>query len=347
MSKSVTISKLTPEQEAQIPVFVDKWIKKASEKMDRDKAIQAVKENYTLMGQEKPIVIFGRSPFETTILCSKFLRFLKNKPENLFSQLGSQLCSQLGSQLCRQLHSQLGSQLHSQLGRQLCRQLHSQLGRQLHSQLGRQLHSQLGSSWLLNNYWMSWAGFYDFANFIGVNFDDKIYNLFLSFVSEVIFIIPYKGIAFVSEKPSVIHWSDDLLHNDAGAAVRYEDGYSLYSFNGVGVTEKIIMTPEKITVEEIEAEKNLEVQRIMIERFGVDKYLIETGAELIDSDMRGIEGGGARCLVQDKKNNKWLIATDGSTERVYHMLVAENVKTCREAHESLSGFSETLIKMEG
>jgi hypothetical protein len=342
MSKNSIISKITPEQKAQIPVFVDKWIKKASEKMDRDKAIQAVKETYTLMGEETPIVIFGRSPFEAAIMCSIFLdSFKKTNPEKLSKQLSSQLDSQL--------FSKLGSQLDSQLYRQLYSQLYRQLYRQLDSQLDNQLSRKIGSnSWLLTTYWLAWAGWYDYAKFIGVTFDDKIYNLFLSFVSEVSFIIPYKGIAFISEKPSELHWSDDdRLHNDAGAAVRYEDGYSLYSFNGVSVTEKIIMSPEKITVEEIETEENLEVQRIMIERFGVDKYLIETGAKLIDSDMRGIEGGGARCLVQDKKNNKWLIATDGSTERVYHMLVDQNVKTCRQAHESLSGFSETLIKMEG
>jgi len=95
------------------------------------------------------------------------------------------------------------------------------------------------------------------------------------------------------------------------------------------------------------SEKNQEVRRIMIERYGVGKYLVETEATVLDSDFRGTPGGGARALMEDKNKIKWLVATDGSTDRVYHMMVDISAETCKEAHESLCGFDESLIKIEG
>ena len=121
----------------------------------------------------------------------------------------------------------------------------------------------------------------------------------------------------------------------------------MIGLNGIRVTEKIVLHPETITIQEIQAEKNLEVQRVMIERFGVEKYLEKIECEVIDTDIRGIEGGGARCLLREKNGNQWLVCTDGSTERVYHLSAPKESKTCKDAHEALSGFSEAKIKMEG
>ena len=152
----------------------------------------------------------------------------------------------------------------------------------------------------------------------------------------------------VCERPTEIHRNDrDQLHNEKGLAIRYPDGWGLYMIDGIIFDERIVMSPETITVREIQAEKNLEKQRVLIKLFGVKQYLTQIGATVLDIDMRGIEGGGARALMQEPNGNKWLVATDGSTDRVYHMAVDSKAETCRQAHESLSGFNETLIKMEG
>lgn len=62
---SATIKKLTPEQQAQFPAYVERWTKigLSTERMDRDKAIAAVKQAYVLAGLKEPTrFYFTKSP---------------------------------------------------------------------------------------------------------------------------------------------------------------------------------------------------------------------------------------------------------------------------------------------
>lgn len=161
------------------------------------------------------------------------------------------------------------------------------------------------------------------------------------------FRVMHEEFCIVSDFPEVIKHDDQYRpHCDTGPSHRWRDGFEIYHIHGVKVDKRIVIHPETITIDEIKSESNQEVRRIMIERMGVDKYLSETNAKILDVDMRGVSGAGARCLIQDSFGQQWFVGTDGSTERVYHMAVS-NVKTCKEAHEQLCGFDEKLIKMEG
>jgi hypothetical protein len=59
------IENLTPEQEALIPVYREKWraIALSTERIDREKAAEAVKAAYTAMGKQEPEIIFCESPY--------------------------------------------------------------------------------------------------------------------------------------------------------------------------------------------------------------------------------------------------------------------------------------------
>src|SRR3990167_9960 len=208
------ITKLTPKQEKQIPIFIDKYLKLAEKPTDRIKAKEAVENLYVKAGYKKPIVIFGKNPIQTAIMVVMCKILFKDKKIDLIkdaSQLRSQLRSQLDSQLSSQLRSQLSSQLRSQLRSQLSSQLRSQLSSQLASQLSSQLRSQLDSQlsklnndWWLLCWWLVWAGWYAYSEYIGVKFDKKIYKLFMDFVKNISFLIPYDGIVFISETPQKI-----------------------------------------------------------------------------------------------------------------------------------------------
>ena len=66
------ITSLTKEQEKQIPLYIDKWIKKASDPMNHDNAKKYLFKMYEEMKEEKPIVIIGKSPMQTALLCNLF-----------------------------------------------------------------------------------------------------------------------------------------------------------------------------------------------------------------------------------------------------------------------------------
>ena len=60
MSENLMITQLTPEQQALIPVYRDKWLKIAlsTERVNEEKATEAIKAGYKLIGEDEPVVLF-------------------------------------------------------------------------------------------------------------------------------------------------------------------------------------------------------------------------------------------------------------------------------------------------
>ena len=129
-------------------------------------------------------------------------------------------------------------------------------------------------------------------------------------------------------------------------SIRWRNGIGLYFSHGQKIPGWIVISPEKITIDHIQKEMNMEVQRVMIEKYGVSRYLMDIKADIVDMDSLTLVGSAPRALIKDQKGNQWLIGTDGSTARVYHMAVDSGIKTCKAAHEQLSGFSEDRLLVE-
>ena len=134
-------------------------------------------------------------------------------------------------------------------------------------------------------WWLVWSGWYDYGQYIGVKFDNKIYDLFMSFVSNVGFIIPYKGVAFVSEAPTKIVWDNARLHNDNGKAVEYKDGYGLYSLQGLTFDEDLYKKIVNKTITHTEALKieNADQRAVAISMLGKTELVKGLKAKLVDN----------------------------------------------------------------
>jgi hypothetical protein len=77
-------------------------------------------------------------------------------------------------------------------------------------------------------------------------------------------------------------------HCADGPSHRWRDGWSLYHWHGVRLLDYIIERPHEITIELIDREPNAEIKRVMIERFGMARYLLEGGARVLSHDSTGI-----------------------------------------------------------
>ena len=105
------------------------------------------------------------------------------------------------------------------------------------------------------------------------------------------------------------------------------------------------LEPQSVRLQDVLDEPNAEVRRILRQLYGEDRFLADTGAELVDVDSapvdRLIPGSGTitRALLQGLEGRRFLVASDGSTQRVYYMEVPMWVGTCQEAYEALSGRS--------
>jgi hypothetical protein len=95
--------------------------------------------------------------------------------------------------------------------------------------------------------------------------------------------LPHTHICWVSERHCVLERDErGRLHSVAGPAVAYPDGWAIYAVHGVRVPERVIMSPESYTADELRGEKNSEISRVLAERIGWPKYLDAMGVVSID-----------------------------------------------------------------
>ena len=76
-------------------------------------------------------------------------------------------------------------------------------------------------------------------------------------------------------------------HCADGPSHRWRDGWSLYHWHGVRVPQQVIEAPETLTVAQIQAERNAEVRRVMMERYGWERYAKASGAMMVHRDDYG------------------------------------------------------------
>lgn len=75
------------------------------------------------------------------------------------------------------------------------------------------------------------------------------------------------------DRPAELHLDAILrLHNPDGAALRYRDGFTIHAIGGVAVPSAVIEHPENITAEMIQKERNSELARVMLLKFGEERY---------------------------------------------------------------------------
>jgi len=98
--------------------------------------------------------------------------------------------------------------------------------------------------------------------------------------------IVHDEFCIVSDRPEVLKVDEHSRpHCDDGPFCRWRDGTALYAVHGVRVPAWLVEQPDRLTVQAIDAERNEEVRRVMIERFGWERYGRED-TETLDHDER-------------------------------------------------------------
>lgn len=113
---------------------------------------------------------------------------------------------------------------------------------------------------------------------------------------------PYERAVVISERPEALHRDEaGRLDHGAGPALAYRDGFALYAWRGMPVPADFLAELASLTPQRIREEENAELRRVMLEYYGYDRYLTESGAEPVHRDETGI---------------LWRIALDGDEDVV-------------------------------
>jgi len=142
----------------------------------------------------------------------------------------------------------------------------------------------------------------------------------------------------ISDRPEVLKVDEqNRPHCIDGPFCRWRDGSELYSVHGTRIPAHIINHPEKITAQQILAEENAEIRRVMVERVGMERFLSEAGARKIHSHDMG------DLFSIDIPNDpdevlRAVRVTDPSTGRVYFLRVPPQIERADDAVAWTFGF---------
>jgi hypothetical protein len=110
-------------------------------------------------------------------------------------------------------------------------------------------------------------------------------------------------------------------------------------WRGVAIDDRIAFHPEQLQVEEILREGNIERRRVMLERFGTERFMQAAHAHVLDSDT---DSGGKRELLSVSLPGDEPIVCVAvrcpSTGRHYLLRVPPGMQTCRQAVAWTAGF---------
>ncbi|MFF8675338.1 DUF6745 domain-containing protein [Streptomyces sp. NPDC015242] len=144
---------------------------------------------------------------------------------------------------------------------------------------------------------------------------------------------PFASVAVVCERPVALHRDEaGRLDRGDGPALAYRDGFALHAWRGMPVPAAFLAELSTLTPDRIRAEENAELRRVMLEYYGYERYLADSGARPLHSDETGtlwrIDLNGDEPVVMVEVLNS-TPEPDG-TRRTYWLRVPPSTRTARE-----------------
>jgi len=120
---------------------------------------------------------------------------------------------------------------------------------------------------------------------------------------------PYERGVIIADRPELIALDDaGLPHSEEGMAIRYRDGWGVYAWHGVPVPKAIALAPDRLSVVQIDAEEDEQVRRVCIDRMGLDRYMKDSGARLLDEQF--VNERSVKLWRRDHPGHEPLVAVE-------------------------------------
>ena len=99
---------------------------------------------------------------------------------------------------------------------------------------------------------------------------------------------PLDRVAVLTDRPLALHRDEQgRLHRPDGPALAYSDGSALHARHGMLVEAELIDRLPRLRADDITAEPDLELRRVMTEWYGQGRYLRDAGGRLVGEDAYG------------------------------------------------------------
>lgn len=141
----------------------------------------------------------------------------------------------------------------------------------------------------------------------------------------------YEDVVVFQHRPEYIKFDDNnLLHCETGPAIRFRDGYSLYSWHGTRIPAEWIEDKENLSPETALTWPNIEQRRCAAEILGWKNVIEKLDPVVIDEDGDPEIGTLLEVNIPDIGREKFLRVQCG-TGRIFCIPVPPEMKTAIEA----------------
>jgi len=154
----------------------------------------------------------------------------------------------------------------------------------------------------------------------------------------------YEDTVVFQDRPELIKFDDqNRLHCENGPAIKYRDGYSIYSWHGVRVPSDWIEKKDKLSAKTAITWENIEQRRAACEIIGWAKVLKKLQAKVIQEDDDPMIGVLLEVDIPDIGREKFLKVLCG-TGREFAIPVPPDMKTALEANAWTYGLDGDILR---
>jgi hypothetical protein len=190
----------------------------------------------------------------------------------------------------------------------------------------------------------NWLGFYKyFRDVVGIEDCHKLDGL-IELANHCGWLNMYDDTVVFQDRPEIIKFDDqNRLHCEDGHAIRFSDGYSVYSWHGTRVPKDWIENKGTLSPETALTWDNVEQRRAACEILGWATVLRKLDAQVIDCDDDPQIGILVEVNIPDIGKERFIKVLCG-TGREFAIPVPPNMKTALEANAWTYGLDGDVLK---
>lgn len=259
-SVSHKIIRFTPEQQAMLPAYVERWTKIAlsTEPADRPAAEAAIHEMYRCGELEPPKrIVWCDSP-----LAMARAAVDRGASDCLAREIGHgariEVAKAIMQEVCVEVRADLLERLALRIHPDVRLYIQAEIDQSFKPWRQVTVHGQHAAGWL------SFYAF--FAEQCGLADDIAPLRGAWALAEAAGWAWPFRGVCFVCERQSAVYFdARRRLHRPDGPALTYPDGWSVYAWHGQAVAAEMIEERRELTPDDILAVENAEVRRLWTE----------------------------------------------------------------------------------
>ena len=289
------LESLTLEQEAGLKGYAQSWIDRLDKgaPLDKEAASRGVDSLYALINKPAPLKVFVSSPLG----CQFAIAILKElTEESVFESVRQSVRQSVGVSVGQSVEESVGQSVFESVWQSVRQSVEESVWQSVRQSVEESVRQSVGrvyesfcwyGSFCTDSYWIA---FYRWFEKEGIcDYNNPKWDAFAELIEANMYdSIQFEGVHIGCDMPIELHRDESgRLHSTSGMAIKWSDGYGVYSLWGVRFDWKLFedLTQGKLSAKEVLAITNTEQRMAALKYLGADKILGELDTKLIDSQQ--------------------------------------------------------------